>query len=393
MKRRLTETFVKNAPIPATDRTYYWDASLAGFALSVTEQGAKSWVCQFRWAGKTRRLTMKGIVPLDDARLWAREKLIMVAKGIDPEPKSQAAPEPTFREIADSYLRIEGKALRSHDKYARTLERLVYPAIGDRPIRQIERYEITTLLDAITKDNGRGVGMAKLTLAIVRRVMSWHATRDSRFVSPMVAGMGPRKAAGASGSRVLTDDDEVRRVWAASAVPEPFHAIVRLLLLTAARREEIGAMRWDEIKGDLWTLPPERHKTGRTAGELARPLSKAAMAIVNAQPRIQGSPYIFGQRGFGNWTSAKERFDRESGVTDWSLHGLRKTARTLLSRAKVDADLAERMLGHARPSIEKTYNHHKFIEEQRAAFEALSSLIERIANPPASNVIALGARQ
>jgi Arm domain-containing DNA-binding protein len=142
MKRRLTETFVKSAPIPAKDRAYYWDASLSGFALSVTEQGAKSWVCQFRWNGKTRRLTMKGVVPLDDARLWARERLIMVAKGIDPEPKSQAAPEPTFSEIADDYLRLEGRSLRSHNKYARTLERLVYPVIGDRPIRQIERYEM-----------------------------------------------------------------------------------------------------------------------------------------------------------------------------------------------------------------------------------------------------------
>ncbi len=64
-----------------------------------------------------------------------------------------------------------------------------------------------------------------------------------------------------------------------------------------------------------------------------------------------------------------------------------------MSRAKIDFDLAERMLGHARPSMQKTYDHHKFIEEQRAAFEALSSLIERIAHPPASNVIALGARQ
>jgi integrase len=117
--------------------------------------------------------------------------------------------------------------------------------IGDRPIRQIERFEITRLLDAIAEANG--TGMAKLTLAIVRRVMSWHATRDSRFVSPMVAGMGPRKVTGASGSRVMTDDD----VWSASASPEPFHAIVRLLLLTAARREEIGAMRWDEIRRSM----------------------------------------------------------------------------------------------------------------------------------------------
>jgi Arm DNA-binding domain len=74
----------------------YWGSTLAGFALSVTEKGAKSWVCQFRWAGNTRRLTMNGMVPLEEqARLWAREGLIMVAKRIDPERKSQAANEPT----------------------------------------------------------------------------------------------------------------------------------------------------------------------------------------------------------------------------------------------------------------------------------------------------------
>ena len=282
-------------------------------------------------------------------RLWAREKLILVPKGIDPEPKTQGPPEPMFREIADDYLRLEGRSLRSHDMYARTLERLINPAIGARPIRQIERFEITKLLDVVAEANGPG--MAKLTLAIARRVMSWHATRDSRFVSPMVPGMGPKKATGASGSRVLTDDDEIRRVWTASAPALPFNAIVRLLLLTAARREAIGAMRWDELKGDLWTLPPERHKTGRTAGALVRPLSKIAMAIVSAQPRIEGSPYVFGPRGFTSWAQAKERFDDQCNVGDWSLHGLRKTSRTLMSRAKVDLDLAERMLGHARPSI------------------------------------------
>jgi integrase len=186
-------------------------------------------------------------------------------------------------------------------------------------------------------------------------------------------------------------DDEVRRVWAASKAPKPFHAVVRLLLLTAARREEIGAMRWDEIKGDLWTLPPERHKTGGKAGELVRPLSKAALAIINAQPRIDGSPFVFGTSGFGNWSLAKERFNRDCGVADWSLHGLRKTARTLMSRAGVSREVAERCLGHAVGKMESTYNRHRYIEEQRKAFEALSSLIERIANPGA-NVVALGAR-
>ena len=62
-------------------------------------------------------------------------------------------------------------------------------------------------------------------------------------------------------------------------------------------------------------------------------------------------------------------------------------------REDLDSDLAERMLGHAPPVIRKTYDKHKFIEEQRVAFEALSSFIEHIVNPPMDNVIALGAWQ
>jgi integrase len=124
-------------------------------------------------------------------------------------------------------------------------------------------------------------------------------------------------------------------------------------------------------------------------------LSKAALAIIAAQPRIAGSPYVFtssGKRpiGFGR---CKRDFSERCPVKDWRLHDLRRTARTLLSRAGVDVDVAERCLGHALPGIRATYDHHRFENEMRLAFEKLAAQIEYIVSPPAGEVVSLrGAR-
>jgi integrase len=389
MKRRLTAGFVKNPPLPAPPRSrvYYWDESPRGFGLMVTDKGHKSWVIECRYGGQARRITLSGVIPLDQARAKALEILSKAALGQDPAPKRSAQlAEPTFKEIANDYLRLEGKTLRSHDKYHRTLERLVYPAIGARPIRQIERYEITRMLDDIAET---APVMAKLTLAIIRRVMSWHATRDGRFTSPIVAGMAPRKATEGPRSRILSDN-ELRRVWtAAEACTGVLGPLIKFLLLTACRREEAGGMAWHELQDEIWIVPPERHKTGEKSGELVRPLSGAAMMIVNDMPRVHGSRYVFSasNRPFGNWSTAKERFDTECGVADWTWHDLRRTSRSLMSRAGVDSDIAERCLGHAIGGVRAVYDRHSFMTEKRLAFEKLAALINRIIDPD-DNVIA-----
>jgi len=123
MKRKLTAGFVKNPPLPTPpkDRVYYWDESLRGFGLMVTDKGHRSWVIECRFRGQTRRITLSGVLTLDQARAKALETLAKAALGEDPAPKRSHQPsaEPTFMEIADDYLRLEGKTLRSHDKYHR----------------------------------------------------------------------------------------------------------------------------------------------------------------------------------------------------------------------------------------------------------------------------------
>jgi integrase len=98
-------------------------------------------------------------------------------------------------------------------------------------------------------------------------------------------------------------------------------------------------------------------------------------------PRVHGSDWIFttdGQRPLSSFTGGKEIIDRASGTGGWTFHDCRRTARTLLSRAKVDPDVAERALGHKIRGIRKTYDWHDYASEMLQAFETLSALIERI---------------
>src|SRR5262249_9782694 len=130
-------------------------------------------------------------------------------------------------------------------------------------------------------EDANGARTADLALAFLRRVMNWHAARDDDFRSPIIKGMGRWNAAANARARVL-DDDELRLIWKEADSNGYFGSFVKFLLLTGARRGEVAGLTWAEIDGDLWTLPASRNKT---KVELARPLSKAALAVVDAQPR------------------------------------------------------------------------------------------------------------
>jgi len=393
MKRELTAKFVEKPPLPrvAQDRAIYWDQSLSRLGLMVTSRGHKSWIIQYRMGGRSRRVTLDGILSLKEARDQAHEILSQVAKGDDPagaKRKARAAKVDTFGAIAESYLRIGAKNLRSAALYRRTLERLVLPEFQDKPIGEIRRSNVASLLDAIVEENG--VVMADLTLAIIRRVFTWHAARDDHFVSPLTKGMARSKPSERARSRILTDD-ELRAVWkATSQSNDLFGAYMRFLLLTAARRDEASEMSRTEIKAGLWTIPAARYKTG---ADTDLPLSAAAIEVLESLPRIGADKYVFtrdGERPFQGHSSAKAKLDKACGFSDWVIHDLRRTARSLMSRAGVSSDIAEQCLGHKLPGVRAVYDRHRYLEEKRHAFEAVAALIDRIVNPPVDNIVAIG---
>jgi integrase len=397
--RKLTAAFVKTAKAEdGLEREVFWDETLPGFGLVVTSSGHRSYVAQYRSHGRSRRYTIGAAkIDLEAARRRARQIFGEVAHGKDPvadKRKEAEADRNSLRAVCERYLAREGGKIRTGELRRATLERLVYPKLGTRQIDDIRRRDVVRLLDDV--EDERGPAMADQVLAVVRKIFNWYAIQDDDFISPIVKGMNRRDAESRVRERVLIkqgeggSDDELRAIWkAAETYPGPWGQFVRYLLLTACRRTEAAAMRWDELSGDLWNLPRERVKTDT---DVTLPLSSAAMKVFEQIPRIHGCPFVFstdGRSPISGFSTFKLRFDAACGVKDWRLHDLRRTARSLLSRAGISPDTAERCLGHKITGVRGVYDQHSYVVEMRHAFEALASQIDRIVNPPPANVVAL----
>jgi integrase len=390
MRIKLTPAFVQRARVEdGAERSVFWDTVLPRFGLQVTAGGHRSYVVQYRVRGRSRRMAIDGVLSLEAARKQARALLGEVARDRDPlaDRRSEAALErDTFRAIAENYFAREGKKLRTVADRERALARLVYPKLGPQPISAIQRSDIVRLLDDI--EDQSGPVMADRTLAYLGRIMSWHASRSDDFRSPIVRGMARSNAKERARVRTLTDA-ELRAVWQTAVdTPGPFGAFIRFLLLTAARRAEAAEMTWSELASGNWTLPPSRNKVNV---ELVRPLSTAAQAELARLPRVGNRGFVFtidGARPLGGFSHFKKKFDAACGVSGWTIHDLRRTARSLLSRAGVPSDHAERCVGHVIGGVRGVYDRHKYQEEMRQAFEALASLIDRIVHPQ-ENVVAM----
>src|SRR5262249_23227459 len=155
--------------------------------------------------------------------------------------------------------------------------------------------------------------------------------------SPIVRGMA--RGSAATRDRILSDD-EIRKIWAACDTCSGGN-FVRFALLTAQRHGILATMRWRDIQGDVWTIPPE---SAREKGNIKRVrLPALAMQVLRSRPQIVGAP-IFGRQQ----SHVSRQIRKASGVHGWTIHDLRRTARTLMSRAHIATEVAELVLGHAR---------------------------------------------
>jgi integrase len=387
MARALTDIAVRNFK-PAATRQELPDPGARGLYVVVQPSGRKGYAVRYRFFGVPRKLTLPPGITLAQARKLAADAMFAVSQGKDPaderktaNEKAERARADTLRSVAEEYLTREGKRLRTINQRKSIFERLVYPVLGGgRQISSIKRKDVIRLLDHI--EDKHGSRMADYTLACLSRLFNWHAVRDDEFKSSIVRGMRRQNAKEHARTRVLSDD-ELRAVWAAAEHAGLFGDYVQFLLLTSARRTEAAAMTWAELDGTDWTLPAARNKT---KVDLVRPLSKAAQKILAERPRIVGCPFVFTSNGRsapgGGLSRQKRQFDVACGVTDWTLHDLRRTARSLMSRADISPDHAERCLGHVIGGVRETYDRHEYHAEKKRAFEALAAQIERIVNPP-----------
>jgi integrase len=404
-----------------------------GLYLIVQPSGARSFALRFRRAGWPAKLTLGawfagnakeapepkvgGTLTLAGARKLAAEAMHQVGKGHDPVTSKRQAKEEqerrredTFRAISDEYLKrvcgmrvdAEGNVTfdRSKKRTGRErhlmLKRLVYPVIGHRPIAEIRRKEIVRLLDRI--EDKSGPVAPDRVLALLSVIMTWHAKRDDSFATPLVKGMARTSPGERARDRKLADH-EIRTAWKVAENQGTFGRMVKFILLTAARRTEAAGMVWAELDGIDWTLPASRNKT---KVDLIRPLSRMALDVLEARPKIEGCPFVFtndGQRPATGFAKAKRAFDlavlaelrkenpKAEPLKNWVLHDLRRSSRSLMSRAGIDADHAEHALGHLLTGMRKVYDRHEFYDEKKKALEMLAAQITAIVDPPPTNVL------
>jgi Arm DNA-binding domain/Phage integrase central domain len=245
MAKALTTKAVENLR-PGPERREIADRTPLLY-LVVQPSGRRRFCLRYRIHGRSRKLTLAAGLTLAAARKVAGDAALEIECGNDPADARKAARQQAAAARADTVLAVcmsyqarEGVKLRSARRRLQLLERHVFPTLGTRPIGSVRRGEIVKLLDTI--EDRAGPRTSDIALAILGRIMRWHALRDDSFNSPIVAGMARHSIADHARSRVL-DDTELRAIWKAAGNAGTFGALIRFLLLTAGRRSEDAARR------------------------------------------------------------------------------------------------------------------------------------------------------
>jgi integrase len=412
MAKGLTEVALK-AFLPREKRYEAPDGKVAGLHLIVQPSGARSWAWRFRFAGKPRKLTL-GSYPelgLAAARALAQEAAVKLARGIDPGVekialKAAARAEKVCEvDLVENVVKqfLERHAMvktRDHVETKRLLEKDVVGRWKGRRLSSITRGDVRDMLDAIV-DRGAPVG-ANRTFAQLRKMCAWSVERGIIDRSPCDGVKPPSSEQ--SRDRVL-DDNELRLLWhAAGEIGFPFGSITRLLMLTGARKSEIGDLVWSEIDLEkaIWRLPAERSKN-RRAHEM--PLSKEVVAILKSLPRFTRKKgevdYIFspGTTAPSGFSRAKTRLDAamlaamrktaidrgadpdEEVFPAWIFHDIRRSVASGMAATGVDLHVIEKCMNHVSGTfggIVAIYQRHTFADEMREAMNKWGSHIDAI---------------
>jgi integrase len=378
---------LRDLPADVRDKVFF-DSSLPGYGLRVRESGVHSLMIQYAIAGQTRRVVFGPLSRLDPNKTYsiARDLLARVRLGYDPaaeKEQAKAAAAETFGALLPRFLERQRARLkpRSYVEIERHLKTYA-KALHGSPIEAITKRTIAARLAEIEKRSG-GVTRNRVR-ASLSGYFTWLAREGYVDSNPVTFTNVADENGGRE--RVLSDE-ELRTIWLAAddGTPSKFGAIIRLLMLTGARRTEIGGLMWDEISPNLplITLPPARTKNGR---EHLVPLSEPALAILRALPRRtmpDGTPWehVFGARagcGYQNYSRAKAELDARIAkaghrLEPWTLHDFRRSISTALhDRFGVPPHVVEVILGHAgghKGGVAGVYNKALYLDERRRALE------------------------
>ena len=364
---------------------FLWDTDLKGFGVKNTPSGSVTYIIQFRMGGretKTRRYTIGAHgspwTPTT-ARMEAERLLVLIAQGVDPvdaeKQRRRDAVDLAFSNYADLFARS-----CKREGWRRLVERSIRlylkPAFGMKALPAITKADVVAVLDDMPVEQ---VANRRNVFAVMRRLFRWAVSRGDLDRSPTEGMETPPPVK--PRERWLADW-ELREIWhTAPECHRCFGPIVRLLISTGQRREEVSGVHWQEVDRAerMWTLPGARTKNGEPN---FIPLNDLAIAELDAQAGAEKWPKrgrIFatstGAR-FSGFAKGKLKLDglieerRGLPLDPWRLHDLRRTLATNFQRLGVRFEVTEAVLNHlsgSRAGVAGIYQRHDWRDEKRQA--------------------------
>jgi Arm DNA-binding domain/Phage integrase central domain len=423
-KKKLTDRTVKALKAaPAGKRLLVHDTEVSGFAVRVTDQGVRTFVLLARYPGaKWAAPRAIGTYPettLEKARETARTWRQLIREGVDPaiaraevRRANERRQADTFATVAEAWLgHIKRLKQSKAAETERDISREFIPLWGVRPITSITHRDVTEAIEAVMRkgtETRPHIAQAHNLLGELRRLFAWAVTRGAYDLqhSPcerirpteLIGERVPR-------DRVLSAD-ELRAFWRATGkMGYPYGPLLRLLLLTLLRRDEVGQAPRSEfghavidetstekkLFRDVWLIPAERMKSGyahsvpflfsTTHG--AKPVNGYAQAKVRLDRLMLDELRAL----------AQERAEDPAAVhlEQWTFHDLRRTGRTHLATLPVPENVAELVIAHAKRGLQRVYDQHRYLEEKRRALELWAARLRNIVEPAPDNVVDLPA--
>lgn len=394
---KLTTTTIKTLALPAgkTDHIFF-DDDLPGFGLRLRASGTRKWVVQYDFAGRTRRMLLGPADVIDPgvARRHAKDILAARMLGRDPaNEKSEArerAAETFGALLLARYLPYKQAQLKAGARSFKEVERHLVKyarSLHVRPVTTIDRRAIAVLVSIVAAKNGPTA--ANCMLGSLSGYFTW-LIREG-----LIEGVNPatyvNKAPQSRGRDRVLDSDEFREIWNVLGDSDCAD-IFRLLAYTAARKSEIGGLRWDEIDFDTAEirLPASRCKNNKPH---VIPLVPQALAILRARPR-NGREFVFGYgRGFTGWhwgkaalgervAAARKAAGIKAPMPGWVLHDLRRFFSTNAhDKLGASPHIVEACLGHVsgfKSGVSGVYNRATYLDERRRALEKWAAFLDEI---------------
>lgn len=417
MSKRLGDGSI--AALKAADTRYeVRDQQVPGLRVVVFPSGGKSFVYRYRHLGRYRKLTIGGTeIGIIEARRLARKASGQVAGEHDPAELKKAAKAAAKDRIDRPFAEFMAKHLRTKkglpirlttrietgrllglklekDEWVKTGNGVLSYWSG-KPLQAITKGSVIALLDDIAADTPV---KANRTLAALRTFFRWCMARDMLPTDPTIGVNDPSPEE--ARDRVL-EDGEFAALWrAGDAEGYPFGTMVRMLILTGCRRDEVREAAWAEIDMDarVWTIPGHRTKNGHAH---ALPISDQLVTLLQGLPHIRGRGLLFTTTGttpISGQTKAKARLhaamakELGSDPKRWTLHDCRRTFATGLQRLGFPVEVAEACLNHlsgTRAGVAGIYGRHDYATEKERAFAAWGRHVDQVVSGKVAKVVTL----